>query len=286
MSENTTQNNNLLGLTARWTAAARAIESQREDRLFDDPWAATLAGENGATWIEGLHAGNDGASTALRTRFFDDFLLGVTHEHALRQVVFIAAGLDTRAYRLAWPEGTWLFEPDQPQVLEYKEQILASARATPTCERRAIAVDLTGSWTEVLKEAGFDPQQPTAWLLEGFLVYLPTESGIGMLDEVTTLAAPESWLGFDAMNSEMLTSQWTRPLIEAMEKAGVPWRGALDDPKGFLAERGWRATLAQLGEEGLNFGRWSYPVFPLKVFFVTFFSQRASPLVSIGSCLS
>jgi len=265
MSENTTQNNNLLGLTARWTSAARAIESQREDRLFDDPWAAALAGENGANWIEGLHAGNDGALTALRTRLFDDFLLGVTHEHEIRQVVFIAAGLDTRAYRLAWPEGTRHFELDQPQVLEYKEQILTSAAATPTCERRAIAVDLTGPWTESLQKAGFDPQQPVAWLLEGFLVYLPTGSEIRMLEDVTTLATPDSWLGFDAVNTEMLTSQWTRPLIEMMEKAGVPWKGMLDDPKGLLAERGWRATLVQLGEEGMNFGRWSYPVIPLSV---------------------
>jgi O-methyltransferase involved in polyketide biosynthesis len=102
-------------------------------------------------------------------------------------------------------------------------------------------------------------------LLEGFLVYLPTESEIRILDDVTTLAAPGSWLGFDAMNSEMLTSQWTRPLIETMKKAGVPWKGWLDDPRELLAERGWKATLAQLGEEGLSFGRWSYPVFPPSV---------------------
>jgi methyltransferase (TIGR00027 family) len=216
----------------------RAIESQREDRLFHDPWAAALAGEYGGTWIEGLQASDDPGATALRTRFFDDFLLRVTHEHEVRQVVLIAAGLDTRAYRLAWPERTRLFELDQLQVLQYKEQILTSAGATPTCERRAIAVDLTGSWTEVLQEASFDPQQPTVWLLEGFLVYLPTESEIRILEDVTRLSVPGSWIGFDAMNSEMLTSEWTRPLIEMMEKAGVPWKGTLDDPKGLLADAG------------------------------------------------
>ena len=95
-----------------------------------------------------------------------------------------------------------------------------------------------------------------------------------MLDDVTKLAAPGSWIGLDAMNSEMLTSQWTHPLIETMEKAGVPWKGALDDPERVLAERGWRATLAQLGDEGLNFGRWRYPVIPSQVPFTGRFFEH------------
>ena len=258
------EKNDLLGLTARWTAAVRAIESKREDRLFCDPWAALLAGQEGGTWIEGFPAENkdNATSIALRTRFFDDFLLCAVSEHGVRQVVLMAAGLDTRAYRLLWPEQTRLFELDQPQVLQHKEQILSSAGAKPTCGRRAIVVDLAGSWTGTLQEAGFDPLRPTVWLLEGLLVYLPVESILRILDRVTTLAAPGSWLGFDAINSEVLTSQWTRPMIESMAKAGIPWQGPLDDPQAVLAERGWSATLAQLGEEGLDFGRWPYPVFP------------------------
>ncbi|HZR40972.1 MAG TPA: SAM-dependent methyltransferase [Ktedonobacteraceae bacterium] len=266
MSENETQHKTLLGLTARWTAAVRAMESKREDRLFNDPWAAVLAGEDGGSWIEGLPVEeNNAISTILRTRFFDDFLLRVTHEHGMRQVVLIAAGLDTRTYRLAWPEQTRLFELDQPQVLEYKEQILTAAGAKPSCERQAIAVDLTGPWTTVLQEAGFDPQQPTAWLLEGFLIYLPPESGIRILDDITAQSAPGSWFGFDVMNSVFLTSQWTHSLIEAMEKAGVSWQGAMDDPQGLLAERGWKATVSQMGEDGLNFGRSPYPVLPPEI---------------------
>jgi methyltransferase (TIGR00027 family) len=174
MPEDTTHNERL-GLTARWTAAMRARESQREDRLLNDPWAAAPAGEDGGgRWIEGSQPIEDAASlgTLLRTRYFDDFLLRMTREQAIRQVVLMAAGLDTRAYRLDWPAQTRLFELDQPQVLTYKEQILASAGAKPTCERYTIAVDLTGLWTDLLKGAGFDPQQPTIWVLEGFLVYL------------------------------------------------------------------------------------------------------------------
>ncbi len=260
-------NKDLLGSTAGWTAAMRASESQREDRLFHDPWAALLAGKAEERWAKTAAAAqvNNSFMIAVRTRFFDDFLLRIATEHQIRQVVLMAAGMDTRAFRLSWPEQMRLFELDQPQVLEYKEQILASSGAIPTCEHKIIKVDLTDPWTETLPEAGFDPRQPSAWLLEGFLLFLPTTSEIRILDEVTSLSAPGSWIGFDAINSEMLTSEWTRPWIEAVAKAGVPRQGVLDEPEAFMAERGWLATLHQPGEEHVNYGRWPYPVMPLSM---------------------
>lgn len=262
MSEDTSQEHTLLGHTARWTAATRAIESQRTDRLLNDPWAAALAGEDGGTWITGFSAEGNLAPISLRTRFFDDFLLTTTREHAVHQVVLMAAGLDTRAYRLEWPQTTRLFELDQPQVLAYKERILTAAGAQPACERHTISVDLTGPWTAALQTAGFDPLQPSVWLLEGFLSYLTPEAELHLLDELTLLAAPSSWLGFDTMNNSALTSPWTRFMIEALEKAGTPFQSALDDPEKTLAEHGWQATATQLGDEGANFGRWPYPTIP------------------------
>jgi methyltransferase (TIGR00027 family) len=260
MSEKATPEQ-LLGSTARWTAAVRARESMREDRLFHDPWAATLAGKEGQEWIE--HRSEDSVvAMVLRTRFFDDFLQRITGQYAIRQVVLMAAGLDTRAFRLIWPAQTRLFELDQPAVLQYKEQMLRSASAQPTCERQTIAADLTGPWKETFIKTGFDPQQPSSWLLEGFLFYLPNESVTRILDEVTSLAAPGSWIGFDIINSTTLTSPWTRPWVEMQAQAGAPWIGTMDDPEGFLATRGWKATLTQVGENDANFSRWPYPVLP------------------------
>jgi methyltransferase (TIGR00027 family) len=251
----------LLGATARWTAAVRARESVREDRLFDDPWAAALAGQEGEAWIEGRSA-DSVAPIALRTRFFDDFLRRITLDNAIRQVVLMAAGLDTRAYRLNWPAGTRLFELDQSPVLTYKEQILRSAGAQPACERQAIEADLTAPWQERLVQGGFDPGRPSGWLLEGFLFYLSDDSLVRILDEVTGMAAPGSWLGFDVINRNTLTSPWTRQWIQMQADSGAPWMGSLDDPEGFLATRGWQASLTQPGEEGADFGRWTYPVIP------------------------
>jgi methyltransferase (TIGR00027 family) len=251
----------LLGATARWTAAVRAKESVRQDRLFYDPWAAALAGQEGESWIEG-RSEDSVAPIALRTRFFDDVLQRMALQDAIRQVVLMAAGLDTRAFRLSWPAGTRLFELDQSPVLKYKEQILRSAGAQPACERQAIEADLTAPWQERLVQAGFDPGRPSDWLLEGFLFYLPGDSLARVLDEVTGMTAPGSWLGFDVVNRTTLTSPWTRQWIQMQADSGAPWIGWLDDPEGFLAARGWQASLTQPGEEGANFGRWPYPVIP------------------------
>jgi len=166
-----------LASTAQWTAAVRARERARPDRLFDDPWATELAGQPGMDWI----AQRPEASTVpivLRTRYFDDFLTRVTRQNRIRQVVLLAAGLDTRGFRLAWPAGVQLFELDQPAVLQHKERVLSAASAQPACARRIMAIDLTGPWPAALIDAGFDPHQPSVWLLEGFLFYLPNDSAM------------------------------------------------------------------------------------------------------------
>ena len=260
MSEKATHDR-FLGSTARWTAGVRAQESAREDHLFNDPWAAALAGKEGKEWVAQRSA-DKLVPIVLRTRFFDDFLHRITRRHAIRQIVLMAAGLDTRAFRLTWPYQTRLFELDQPSVLQYKEQILRSAGAQPTCRRQTIEVDLTEPWKETLIKAGFDPQHPSGWLLEGFLFYLASEHLTQLLDEVTSLATHGSWMGFDIINSTMLTSPWTRQWIEMQAKAGAPWIGTMDDPERFLSTRGWQATLTQAGESDANHGRWTYPVIP------------------------
>jgi methyltransferase (TIGR00027 family) len=88
----------LLASTAHWTAAVRARESAREDALFHDPWAAALSGEQGMAWIE-QRSPESLIPMVLRTRFFDDFLQRLAMDHAIRQIVVMAAGLDTRALR-------------------------------------------------------------------------------------------------------------------------------------------------------------------------------------------
>ena len=203
------------------------------------------------------------APIVLRTRYFDDFLLRIANNEGIRQLVTLAAGLDTRAYRLAWPVGMRFFELDQEQVLAYKEQVLAMAGAKPAGELKSIPIDLTGGWQEALVERGFNPAQPAGWLLEGFLFYISNESLVRILDEVCRMAAPGSWLGFDCVNSLVLNSPYTRKWVEMQAQEGAPWIGTLDDPIGFLAERGWKASVSQAGEPEAHHGRWTLPVLPV-----------------------
>lgn len=251
-----------LASTARWTASVRAMEHARRDRLFEDPWAHLLAGEEGAAWIA-QRTPEAVAPIVLRTRFFDDFLQRVTTQEGIRQVVLMAAGLDTRAFRLPWPEGARIYELDRAAVLDHKEAILRAAGAQPGCWRAVAEADLTGPWKEALEAAGIDLQAPAAWLLEGLLFYLPDVVVTRLLDEVASLAAPGSWLGFDIINSTTLTSPLTRGWIEMQARSGAPWIGTLDDPEGFLAARGWQATLSQAGAADANHGRWPFPVIPV-----------------------
>ncbi len=255
----------VLGATARWIAAVRAHESRRDDRLYEDPWAAALAGSAGEAWCAQRADSPALQIIAIRVRFFDDFLQRATVDHGLRQVVLMGAGLDTRAFRLSWPAGTRLFEADRPDVLQEKEAILLAAGARPTCERRIVAADLAQPWEDVLIDSGFDRCQPACWLLEGFLFYLPDDTTLDILAGITRLSQPGSVLAFDVMNSVTLTHPWTKPWIEMQARFGAPFIGTMDDPGAVLGPGAWSTALVQAGGEEANYGRWPHPVIPLEV---------------------
>jgi methyltransferase (TIGR00027 family) len=250
-----------LQATAHWTAAVRAGERERTDRLVDDPWAADLAGPVGLAWL----AERSPASIVpiiIRTRYFDDWLRGVAVDGPVRQVVLLAAGLDTRAWRLPWPATTSVFEVDRAAVLDHKAEVLARAGASPACVRLPVAADLASDWGSVLLAGGFDRAAPTAWLAEGVLFYLPDDVIARVLATVSSLSAPGSRLGFDIVNHAALVSPYTKPWLEMQAAAGAPWIGALDDPVTALEPLGWQVSLAQPGEPGIDHGRWTLPVPP------------------------
>ncbi len=138
----------------------RAQESARPDRLFDDPLAATLAGEPGHALLEQLGEGSS-VAIVVRTRFVDEAFIDITAgPDGPGQIVLLAAGMDTRAYRLDLPATTTVFELDRPELLQLKDTLLAGTPA-PRCIRCPLGVDLVGDWSVVLTAAGFDQTQPT-----------------------------------------------------------------------------------------------------------------------------
>ena len=269
-----------VALTSRWIAAARAHESARTRRLFDDPFAEAL------TRVDAFGAPQSGRRSspasllldslilrslrafgspylAIRTRFFDDLLLHATHVAGARQVVIVAAGLDTRAFRLHWPSDVHIYELDRPEVLRAKEKVLLTAGARISHERRALGVDLTHpSWIHELRAAGYDIAQPSAWLVEGLLMYLSDTEVRELLGVVTDLATPGSWLGADLVNAAFLTSPLSRSWIRMAAAHGAPWRFGTNAPAMLFASLGWEATIAQPGEKGANYRRWPFGVAP------------------------
>ncbi|GLY39973.1 S-adenosyl-L-methionine-dependent methyltransferase [Amycolatopsis sp. NBRC 101858] len=189
-----------VGATATMAAMARAIAT-RTDTLIDDPFAAPLVRAVGIDLLTRLATGElppgdlvdrtaiDGAK--VRTRFYDEFFLEATNA-GVTQVVILASGLDSRAYRLPWPAGTVVYELDRPRVVEFKTRTLAGLGAEPTADRRVVPVDLREDWPTALRTAGFDPARPSAWSAEGLLGYLPPEAQDRLLDSVTELSAPGS----------------------------------------------------------------------------------------------
>ena len=222
-----------VGATATWVAAARALASRRPDALIDDPFADPLVRAVGKEFfvrvLDGEITDESGGldpeadpdaefnlqrmvnMMAVRTRYFDDFFTDAAAA-GVRQAVILAAGLDSRPYRLAWPEGTVTYEVDQPAVIAFKSATLSNLGAEPTAERRTVSVDLRDDWLTALRDKGFDDSTPSAWSAEGLLMYLPAEAQDRLFDAITTLSAPGSWLATEYHRGGM-------PLLERRAKA-------------------------------------------------------------------
>ncbi len=196
-----------VGATATMVAAGRAMASKAETPLINDPFADPLVRAVGLDFFVKMMDGELDFSLlpnsspdrtkaiangmGVRTKYFDDYLLAAVGA-GVRQVVILASGLDSRAYRLPWPDDTTVYEIDQPQVIEFKTRTLADLGAEPTVARRTVPIDLRADWPAALRAAGLDAGAPTAWLAEGLLIYLPPEAQDRLFDNITALSVPGS----------------------------------------------------------------------------------------------
>ncbi|MET0901264.1 MAG: class I SAM-dependent methyltransferase [Mycobacterium sp.] len=256
-----------VGATATAVAAGRALASQGPDALLDDPLADPLVRAvghdlfikmiDGQTLLEDDPVLNRRAMNeqmAVRTRYFDDFLLAAA-EAGIRQAVILAAGLDTRAYRLPWPAGTTVYEIDQPEVIEFKTRTLTGLGAAAGAERRTVGIDLRADWPAALRQAGFDSGAPTAWIAEGLLVYLPPEAQDRLLDNITALSAPGSRVATEHMDLESMPADWAEKLDERSRRAGSDldlaelfYSGERNSAGAHLSAQGWRVTVVPTRE--------------------------------------
>ena len=247
--------------TALGAAEMRAEESLRVDRLIDDPFAAAFVAAAPPLFADVPSLADDAELAALveagitgvavRTRYFDDHL-ETACAAGCRQVVLLAAGLDTRAFRLVWPDGVRLFELDLPGLFAFKEPVLTAQNASPRCDRRVVSGDLRENWPARLISAGFEPNRPTTWVAEGLLVYLSKVEAERLLTTVGDLSARESELSFDYDVPDQGSTLRQAREMAGMEAVAAMWHGGLgEDPAEWLSEHGWvveptsRTTFAQ-----------------------------------------
>ncbi|BBZ44029.1 class I SAM-dependent methyltransferase [Mycobacterium parmense] len=242
-----------VGYTALLVAGWRAVHAVSPHPLVRDEYAKDFIAASQDRYLAGVLA-NPGTTEdelafprlyGVQTRFFDDFFTAAG-EAGIRQAVIVAAGLDSRAYRLDWPDGTTVFEIDLPKVLEFKAGVLGDRGAVPKARRVEVAADLRTDWPRSLEAAGFDVESPSAWSVEGILPYLTDEAQNTLFTRISGLSAPGSRVAVGALGSRLDHDQ-----LEALEAAhpGVNMSGDVDfsvltyeprtGPAEWLAPHGW-----------------------------------------------
>lgn len=256
-----------VGATATMVAAQRVL-SHRE-QLIDDPYAEPLVRAVGVDFFTRMLDGEinfadiDPSFTprlaaegmAVRTRWFDQMFLDAAAS-GVRQAVILAAGLDSRAYRLPWPDDSVVYEVDQPEVIEFKTTTLAELGAAPTAIHRTVAIDLRDDWPRALRDNGFDPTQPTSWSAEGLLIYLPSEAQDKLFDDITALSAPGSHLATERVpNVAAFVDERSRELTDRMRELGsdiemsdLVYRGERSHVIDYLRGIGWRVSESPMRE--------------------------------------
>ncbi|GAB2667340.1 SAM-dependent methyltransferase [Nocardia goodfellowii] len=256
-----------VGATALGVTVLRAVETARPDTVCPDPFAARLVRAVGSSSWDGLldtgiaalaEVADEAEAQAFnpllsfmtaRTCYFDDYFRAAVAA-GIRQFVVLAAGLDARAYRLQELSGSTLFEVDLPKVLEFKASALAADR--PVADRRAVAADLREDWPEALRDNGFEPDEPTAWLAEGLLRYLPAAGQDLLFERIVAVSAPGSRVALNTWHSPSpVAAEQSRRRVAQLAGQGIeldvdkllyPEEGRAQ-PADWFARHGWQVRL-------------------------------------------
>lgn len=257
-----------VGATATMVAAQRVL-SDREG-LIDDPFAEPLVRAVGLDFftkaldgeidIEDLeevdprfNLRRSAEGMAVRTRHFDKLFTDAV-DAGVRQAVILAAGLDARAYRLPWPDSTVVYEIDQPEVIDFKSKTMAELGAQPKADRRTVAIDLRNDWPKALCAKGFNAKQPTAWIAEGLLIYLPPEAQDLLFDRINDLSAPGSRVACEHIpDVSMFSDERSQLILERLKKYGhdfemrdLIYHEKRNNVVDYLTGHGWDVTVRKV----------------------------------------
>jgi methyltransferase (TIGR00027 family) len=277
-----------VGATALGVAAARAAETESEHPLINDPFARVFVDAAGeGMWsiyadpkllAKAIELEPDMQARlrlmidfmATRTAFFDEFFLNAARS-GVRQAVILAAGLDARTWRLPWPDGTVVYELDQPKVLEFKSNTLREHGAQPTAQLVNVPIDLRQDWPKALRDAGFDASLPCVWSAEGLVRYLPAQAQDLLFERIHSLSVAGSWVASNVPSQGFTDADRVRRQREDMQRMRAAaaklvnteitdfddlWYPEERTPvDGWLREHGWDVSTAAFDELMARYGR-------------------------------
>ena len=224
--------------TARWVAYYRAMETDRRDAIFRDPYARRLAGPEGERIVNEMPRGKATAWAMItRTAVFDEIILDVVRGRNADLVLNLAAGLDARPWRLPFPAALRWVDVDLPAMLDYKASVMRDVE--PTCRYEAIPADLVDvkAREALFSQLGREASRALV-VAEGLLIYLTDEQVAGLATELHRQASFRWWL-IDLASPrllQMLAKNWGRTL----EQGNAPFRFAPPNGTEFFRQLGWR----------------------------------------------
>jgi methyltransferase (TIGR00027 family) len=229
--------------TARLVAMDRAVESERPDALFRDPFARRLAGERGARIAKSnpLGARKSAAGWPIVTRtYVIDRMIQAHIAQGGDMVINLAAGLDTRPYRMELPSSLQWIEVDLPEILAHKEEILRGEK--PVCALERVRLDLSDipARRELLTRLGRQSRKALV-ITEGLVVYLSSDEVALLAQDLAAQPSFRCWI-LDMVSPKLLATLQKRMTSNLKEAA--PFKFAPEEGPAFFAKFGWTVVEA------------------------------------------
>lgn len=226
--------------TARWVAYYRAMETERPDAIFKDPFARRLAGERGENIVDNMKAGRAMAwAMIVRTAVFDEIILDTISSYGIDTVINLAAGLDARAWRLELAPALRWIDVDLPGILDYKLDTLRDSR--PVCEYEAVRLDLTD---DAARKALFvrlgASAKTTLVITEGLLIYLARDQVTKLAADLHSTSSFRFWL-IDLASPRLLAIM-DRSWGKSVKEGNAPFQFAPPEGTTFFDKLGWRES--------------------------------------------
>lgn len=240
--------------TAHWVAMYRAMESERPDAIFHDPFARRLAGPQGERILSTMPKAKAFAwPMVVRTAVMDEIILRAINRDGVRTVVNLASGLDARAYRLELPRALHWIDVDLPAMQDYKKD--AMAKETPRCTLEWVPADLSVAEQRrvVLARVAAAPA-PALVITEGLLIYLEPDQVAALGRDLQGCASLQWWL--TDLASPRLIKLMERNWGRTLRAGGTPFKFAPAEGTAFFEPLGWQeAEFRSTWDESLRLNR-------------------------------